>query len=504
MDNSAHHPYSLLSPRHGEARDGLHEENGGEVQDGPRLSVCAEGAQPSAKKSMILGGVSIFVCVISFVFQTAITHRVQESYAQPFFILWVSHSFWMIMLPLHTLYEKMKPSARSLAALKQDALVASAKVIVQRQRPSHAREEAALPSSGAGDEYCRVMSMDVDEMETADSGTAELTGESASAMHSMFKVVDNEEDEQNDNGSSNCSSNGSRNGDSEIDESRALVRNSPVWVVLHAAALATALVGLLNASAYLWYVAVGLTSMSKVTAIYNMSCFFAYLFSILLLKESVLLVKCIAVALSIVGVVFMTLVNNGPDAQEAAAESQQGGQIAAGLLNRELLGDLLALVCACGIGLYQVLYKKYAVPRNYHSLYYVNFMTTLLGLGTFAVCWFPIPLLHVLRVETFHWPNRQQLVLVLANAFFGVVYNAGFMIALSVLSPLFAAIGVMLTIPVTAIVDMVAQGQMLAWNVFVGGAGILAGFAMLTFAEYRETVRKASGRGAGVAAAAAS
>ncbi|KAJ1884585.1 hypothetical protein LPJ81_007059, partial [Coemansia sp. IMI 209127] len=284
MDDSTHHPYSLLSSRHDEARDGLHDANGGEVQDGPRLSTCAEGAHPSAKKSMILGGVSLFVCVISFVFQTAITHRVQESYTQPFFILWVSHSFWMIMLPLHTLYEKMKPSARSLTALKQDALVASAKVIVQRKRPSHASEEAGLTSSGAGDdEYCRVQPMDVDEMETADSGTTEQASELASSMHNMFKVADNEEDEQNDNGSSS-SRNGS-NGDSEIDESRALVRDRPVWVVLHAAALATALVGLLNASAYLWYVAVGLTSMSKVTAIYNMSCFFAYLFSILLLKE---------------------------------------------------------------------------------------------------------------------------------------------------------------------------------------------------------------------------
>ncbi|KAJ2549637.1 hypothetical protein EV175_004372 [Coemansia sp. RSA 1933] len=499
MDNSTSrhsHPYRLLSAGQSEGRDGgVHEDSSGDVQDRPRLPAGggAEGAQPSAKKSMVLGGASLFVCVVSFVFQTAITHRVQETYSQPFFILWVSHSFWMIMLPLHTLYEKMKPSARSLAALKQDALVASAKVIVQRKRPSHASEESGLTSaSGGGDDgYSRVEPIDADEMETVSGGvTGQEAGESAAGMHDVFKVTDNEEDEQNDSGGS---SGGSSGMDSGLDESRILVRNRPVWVVVHAAALATALVGLLNASAYLWYVAVGLTSMSKVTAIYNMSCFFAYVFSILLLKERVMVVKCVAVMLSIVGVVFMTLVNNGADAQEARVK---GGQSAAVLLNRELFGDLMALVCACGIGLYQVLYKKYAVPRNYHSLYYVNFMTTLLGLGTFAVCWFPIPLLHVLRVEVFHWPSRQQLVLVLANAFFGVAYNAGFMIALSVLSPLFAAIGVMLTIPVTAIVDMIAQGQVLAWNVFAGGAGILAGFAMLTFAEYKETVRKTAGRAA--------
>ncbi|KAJ1840809.1 hypothetical protein LPJ57_010476 [Coemansia sp. RSA 486] len=49
----------------------------------------------------------------------------------------------------------------------------------------------------------------------------------------------------------------------------------------------------------------------------------------------------------------------------------------------------------------------------------------------------------------------------------------------------------MLTIPVMAVVDMVVQGQVLAWNVFVGGGAILVGFFILTFAELRDTVDKA-------------
>ncbi|KAJ2670309.1 hypothetical protein GGH99_006262 [Coemansia sp. RSA 1285] len=504
MHASTPRSYSLVSSGHG-AEGG---ESNGDTRNGPRLSantqqhstVSADNTQPSAKKSMVLGGVSIFVCIISFVFQTTITHRVQESYAQPFFILWISHSFWTVMLPLHTLYEKMKPNAKSLATLKQDALVAAAKVIVQRRRIPSSSEESVMASAAAGSEYRRVLSMDdgndnddEDENETAVYTMAEQGDEAPAAnAHSVFKVSDNGEDEQDDSGSSS-----DRDDDAKRGEVWTLVRDHPVRVVVHAAVLATGLVGLLNASAYLWYVAVGLTSMSKVTAIYNMSCFFAYLFSVLLLKERVMVIKCVAVALSIVGVVFMTLINNGPDAQDAASQQE-----AAAAFNRELLGDLLSLTCSCGIGLYQVLYKKYAVPKNHHSLYYINFMTTLLGLGTFVVFWVPIPVLHVLRVEMFHWPNKEQLVLVLGNAFFGVAYNAGFMIALSVLSPLFAAIGVMLTIPVTAAVDMAVQGQVLAWNVFVGGGGILAGFVMLTFAEYRETLRNASGRSSAAAASA--
>ncbi|KAJ1828211.1 hypothetical protein LPJ70_007293 [Coemansia sp. RSA 2708] len=42
-----------------------------------------------------------------------------------------------------------------------------------------------------------------------------------------------------------------------------------------------------------------------------------------------------------------------------------------------------------------------------------------------------------------------------------------------------------------AVVDMAMQGQLLAWNVFVGGAAILAGFIILTLAEYHDSVRKA-------------
>ncbi|KAJ1840436.1 hypothetical protein LPJ57_010577, partial [Coemansia sp. RSA 486] len=34
-------------------------------------------------------------------------------------------------------------------------------------------------------------------------------------------------------------------------------------------------------------------------------------------------------------------------------------------------------------------------------------------------------------------------------------------------------------------------GQVLAWNVFVGGGAILVGFFILTFAELRDTVDKA-------------
>ncbi|KAI9472603.1 hypothetical protein BX667DRAFT_471507 [Coemansia mojavensis] len=327
---------------------------------------------------MILGIAALGVCILSFVGQTTATRQVQETYQHPYLILWVSHSFWVIMLPLHTIYEKLKRRSRSLAELRAE------------RHP---------------------------------------------------------------------------------------------WLVLwRVTALAALLVGLLNASAYLWYVAVGLSSMSKVTAIYNTSCFFAYLFSVLLLGDRVQVAKCAAVAVSIIGVVFMALVNS---------RSDDGANMTAEARNTELLGDALSLVCACGIGLYQVLYKKYAVPRDFHSLYTVNFITAMLGLCTLVLCWVPVPLFHFTGIERFAWPTREQALMILANALAGVAYNGGFMIALTLTSPLFAAIGVMLTIPAMAVIDMLIQGSVLPWNVFVGGGAILAGFCVLTLAEYRDNMRKA-------------
>ncbi|KAJ1821951.1 hypothetical protein LPJ75_000592 [Coemansia sp. RSA 2598] len=460
-------PEAVLADLDRDARDGRIVERAGH-RDTAGLVAAPEPRQPaapssiglsrpSARSSMILGASALFICILSFVGQTIIIRNVQESYVQPYFILWFSHSFWVIMLPLHTAYEKTKRNSRSLAALKLETLVASAKLIVQRGHASSEdpetmpRTRAAAGQSSAA-HYHRVQTDDLD----------------SDVPQEVFKVADDELDEES------CD-----------DGSRWLALKRPGWVLFRMLLLTTLLAGLLNASAYLWYVAVGFTSMSKVTAIYNMSCFFAYLFSILLLHDRVRVAKCAAVAISIVGVVFMTLTGNDADAQAMSSEERSA------MRRKELFGDLLSLLCACGIGLYQVLYKKYAVPRDFHSLYHVNFMTTLLGLATFVVYWVPVPLLSIAGVERFHWPNGEQLAYIVANALFGVAYNGGFMIALALTSPLFAAIGVMLTIPVMAVVDMVVQGQVLAWNVFVGGGSILVGFFILTIAEYRDTVDKA-------------
>jgi drug/metabolite transporter (DMT)-like permease len=54
-----------------------------------------------------------------------------------------------------------------------------------------------------------------------------------------------------------------------------------------------------------WYVAVDMTSPSDLTAIYNCSAFFAYVFSIMLLHDKLRLDKMLSVALAILGVLIV-------------------------------------------------------------------------------------------------------------------------------------------------------------------------------------------------------
>jgi len=86
----------------------------------------------------------------------------------------------------------------------------------------------------------------------------------------------------------------------------------------------------LTIAASTWFLAVGLTSASDVTAMYNCSAFFAYAFSIPLLGERFRQDKAFAVALAILGVFLM-----------ASASNDDSGSIAA---HHRFLGDAVRIV----------------------------------------------------------------------------------------------------------------------------------------------------------------
>lgn len=142
-----------------------------------------------------------------------------------------------------------------------------------------------------------------------------------------------------------------------------------------------------------------------------------------------------------------------------------------------LLGDLLTLVASVGYGLYQVLYKRYLAlpsdpereeppqssyvpiprtsfddvrdtdpltedltsgdpqPMSDTAIYpppfglHPNLLTSLVGAITILFLWIPLPVLHHVGAEPFHWPTNWYVALVISGiALTGLVFNAGFMV----------------------------------------------------------------------------
>lgn len=150
-----------------------------------------------------------------------------------------------------------------------------------------------------------------------------------------------------------------------------------------------------------WYIAVNMTTPSDLTAIYNCSAFFAYVFSIFMLHESPRKDKIFAVVVAIIGVLIVAYgdISTVKKGQESAAHTRAWGNIIIGV------GSVL-------YGFYEVLYKKLACPPEgvspSRSVIFANVVGTGIGIFT-LVCLFdssilsPISLTHVL--DYFMVPN---------------------------------------------------------------------------------------------------
>ncbi|EIE86645.1 hypothetical protein RO3G_11356 [Rhizopus delemar RA 99-880] len=223
---------------------------------------------------------------------------------------------------------------------------------------------------------------------------------------------------------------------------------------------------LITLPAYIWYLSVNLTSMSNLTAIYNTSCLFAYLFSIVMLQEHIMASKVVAVMLCMLGVLAMAYWPGSEPIQDDGGESGSW------------VGILVSCIGASLYGFYEVYYKKYASPSK-PTVLFANAVTSLIGLVTFLTLWIPIPLLHLADIEPFAWPDARTFGYILAIASMSVIYNATFMVIIALVNPVFAAVGVMLTVPAVAITDVLVTGVMVSSSTIVGSLLILVGFYIL-------------------------
>jgi drug/metabolite transporter (DMT)-like permease len=238
-----------------------------------------------------------------------------------------------------------------------------------------------------------------------------------------------------------------------------------------------------------WYLAVSMTTPSDLTAIYNCSAFFAYAFSVPLLKERVRADKMLAVAVAIVGVLVVAYGDGSGEESESASSSAAvpGDAVDPGA---RFAGNLIIGVGSVLYGLYEVLYKRFACPPDgmdaTKGVIFANTFGSLMGGFTLCVLWIPLPVLHVLGWETFEIPTGETAWLLFVSVFMNMLFSGSFLVLISLTSPVLSSVASLLTIFMVAMVDWFLTGAPLSGAAMFGGLLIVAAFVMLSWSTWRE------------------
>lgn len=271
----------------------------------------------------------------------------------------------------------------------------------------------------------------------------------------------------------------------ELDVPRS--QRSPVPYMLRMTAFVTCALTVAGGS---WYVAVNLTSPSDLTAIYNCSAFFAYAFSVPMLKEKLRLGKSFAVLVAIIGVLIVAY----GDATPTKHGGKSGGSVGGGPEDKEaknrVAGNLIIGVGSVLYGFYEVLYKKLACPPEGTSpgrgMIFANTFGSLIGCFTLLVLWIPLPILHFTGLEPFELPRGKAAYTLLISVLMNATFSGSFLILISLTSPVLSSVAALLTIFLVAIVDWAWTGVPLAPAAMIGGVLIIAAFLLLSYSTYRE------------------
>ncbi|KAI5793159.1 hypothetical protein EDC01DRAFT_655388 [Geopyxis carbonaria] len=228
-----------------------------------------------------------------------------------------------------------------------------------------------------------------------------------------------------------------------------------------------------------WYIAVNMTTPSDLTAIYNCSAFFAYVFSIFMLGEKPRKDKIFSVLVAIIGVLIVAYGDQG--------DVEKGHETEAA--NR-LFGNILIGIGSVLYGFYEVLYKKMACPPEGvsagRSVIFANAVASGLGIVTLTVLWIPIPILHMTGIETFELPQGAAAKWMLISVFANATFSGAFLVLISLTSPVLSSVASLLTIFLVAITDWMITGKPLSAAAIVGGLVISGAFVLLTWSTWRE------------------
>ncbi|KAK8024435.1 hypothetical protein PG993_012501 [Apiospora rasikravindrae] len=223
-----------------------------------------------------------------------------------------------------------------------------------------------------------------------------------------------------------------------------------------------------------WYLAVNMTSPSDLTAIYNCSAFFAYAFSVPLLKEKLRLDKSVAVLIAIVGVLIVAYGDSKPEDASKGPDTSSGTRF---------LGNMIIGAGSILYGLYEVLYKRWACPPEgvapNRGMIFANAFGSCIGTFTLTVLW------------TFELPTGETAVWLFLSVVMNATFAGSFLVLISLTSPVLSSVAALLTIFIVAIADWFRTGERMSLAAILGGCLIIVAFLMLSWSTWREMTEDA-------------
>ncbi|EDV20667.1 uncharacterized protein TRIADDRAFT_31648, partial [Trichoplax adhaerens] len=212
---------------------------------------------------------------------------------------------------------------------------------------------------------------------------------------------------------------------------------------------------LASASIYTYYSALMFTSSTDVTAIYSSATAFVYVLSLIWLKETFVVLRMLAVLLSIVGVVLV-------------AYSEGLGSFAA-------LGVLLTAVSALFAAFFRVLVKRIVAGP---SISQTAMLLSIVGFYTLITLWIPTLILHctgvqVLSAASFPWPFFLMI-------FFHALYDLLLCIGIAITYPVYASMGPLFAIPMNAAIDVSYRQEVFNIYKILGTVLLMVAFIILS------------------------